>query len=101
MVAGARGQRGITDNLTITFESGSLRIQSLDSGLVRLGQQSGPFPDPASSEPDMVQGAHFVLHANSWSTNFAYWFSKHAIELFLQLFLMYLPSSSFLFLLVS
>ncbi|KAJ9464546.1 hypothetical protein DIPPA_09975 [Diplonema papillatum] len=56
-----------TDNATMFFES-------RDSSLVRWGPGLYPFCAPMVGDIDVTQGVAYVLHDNSWNTNFPLWY---------------------------
>ena len=61
------------DLLTKTAR-GSLEIETLDAGLVSLGEMSPIYFSKA--QPDLSNGVHFNLFNNGWGTNYVQWFGE-------------------------
>ena len=47
-------------------------FRTLDAGLVVWGDPD-PFPTPIHEDPDMEEGASFLLYDNIWNTNYVFW----------------------------
>jgi MFS family permease len=52
--------------------AGKLFFTSKDAGLVVWGKPD-PFPTPIHAQPDMGEGASFMLYDNIWNTNYVFW----------------------------
>ena len=74
---GSKGLHGVTsgvrydgapsDGLNGFNSSPSLRADSLDAGLV-VWSSPDPFPSPIHKDPDLAEGASFMLWDNIWNT---------------------------------
>lgn len=80
----AEGRAG--GGVVVADQSSCTTIQSVDAGLVSVGQPY-PYPTPLVKAPDDAdsdrsnssggnggQGIFFVLHSNLWDTNYPVWF---------------------------
>jgi hypothetical protein len=71
---GNRHMHVVSDGLTYKDGRGSLKIETIDAGLVSLGQMSPIYFSKA--QPDLSQGIHFNLFNNGWGTNYIQWFGQ-------------------------
>ena len=62
------GLHGIDTGVLFTQRDASLFFESLDAGLVAWGGAQ-PFPTPIHSQPNLTEGASFVLWDNLWNVS--------------------------------
>eukprot|EP01062_Namystynia_karyoxenos_P066629 TRINITY_DN60538_c0_g1_i1.p1 TRINITY_DN60538_c0_g1~~TRINITY_DN60538_c0_g1_i1.p1 ORF type:complete len:822 (+),score=209.81 TRINITY_DN60538_c0_g1_i1:75-2468(+) len=74
LVDGApKGLHGITTGVRHTRPGGhSAFFASPDAAMVAWGSPT-PFPTPLHTQPDLGEGASFVLWNNIWNTNYIFW----------------------------
>jgi len=68
---GNRHMHVVSNGLTYRDGRGSLAIDTLDAGLVSLGEMSPIYFSKA--QPDLSRGIHFNLFNNGWGTNYVQW----------------------------
>ncbi len=68
---GGRGLHGVGEGMAYAGPDGSLRIRTVDAGLVAPGRPALLEADPPL--PDLAGGLHVLLHDNCWGTNFPMW----------------------------
>jgi len=64
----------VSNGLTYKDGRGSLEVDTLDAGLVSLGEMSPIYFSKA--QPDLSRGIHFNLFNNGWGTNYVQWFGE-------------------------
>lgn len=71
---GSRGMHPVGQGVLYAQSESSPKVffRTLDAGVVKFGPNL-PFPTPMHADPDMSHGAHFLLHDNSWNTNYVFW----------------------------
>ena len=76
---GSKGLHGVSSGVLFSrkpaptaAEEERLFFRTLDAGLVVWGDPD-PFPIPIHDDPDMEQGASFLLYNNIWNTNYVFW----------------------------
>lgn len=69
---GSKGLHGVSSgvryNASMCSSTATMMIASLDAGLVVWGPPD-PFPSPIHEDPDMSEGASYMLWNNIWNTN--------------------------------
>eukprot|EP01059_Diplonema_ambulator_P010363 TRINITY_DN20385_c0_g1_i1.p1 TRINITY_DN20385_c0_g1~~TRINITY_DN20385_c0_g1_i1.p1 ORF type:complete len:771 (+),score=233.56 TRINITY_DN20385_c0_g1_i1:113-2425(+) len=70
----SKGLHATTTGVAFGTPSQSTYIASLDSSLLRWGPGLYPFCAPMRGSIDPSQGAAYILHDNSWNTNYPYWY---------------------------
>ena len=68
---GNRQMHGINNYVDIITDEGTLRITSLDAGVVAIGERRAM--NYSLHYPDINTGVHFCLVNNLWTTNFNAW----------------------------
>lgn len=68
---GNRQMHGISQYVDIITDKGTLRITSLDAGVVSIGERRAM--NYSFNYPDLNSGIHFCLFNNLWTTNFNAW----------------------------
>jgi hypothetical protein len=74
VVSGGNRHMHAVSALTYKDNRGSLELDTLDAGLVSLGEMSPIYFSKA--QPDLSNGIHFNLFNNGWGTNYVQWFGE-------------------------
>eukprot|EP01060_Flectonema_neradi_P008892 TRINITY_DN16358_c0_g1_i1.p1 TRINITY_DN16358_c0_g1~~TRINITY_DN16358_c0_g1_i1.p1 ORF type:complete len:787 (+),score=184.52 TRINITY_DN16358_c0_g1_i1:36-2396(+) len=69
-----KGLHGITTGVAYSSDTDGLFFESLDATLLRWGHGLYPFASPMSGDVPLEEGFAFLLHDNSWNTNYPFWF---------------------------
>jgi len=74
VVNGTRHTHAVWNGVHFRSTASRFRLQTLDAGIVALGDPT-PFPTPLAHYGDPSQGGvHFNLFNNIWSTNYPLWY---------------------------
>eukprot|EP00035_Acanthoeca_spectabilis_P029436 m.474504 g.474504 ORF g.474504 m.474504 type:complete len:967 (-) comp36357_c0_seq1:352-3252(-) len=77
---GSKGMHIVRSGVRVSRHgNGTAFFRTVDTPVVKFGDPL-PFPTPIHGDPDLSQGARFLLHDNFWTTNFVFWYPYGASD---------------------